>query len=1197
MKNVMDEGTAGRVENGRIDVQLTDLEYGTLEFSVEEIVFSLKKGEIAEGSFVIYAPERMPAEGYVYSSMLQMQCPVEKFIGIQEEIYYRFDSEGLEEGEVRKGYFSIISNYGEYEIPYQVRVEKKEVMSSLGPIRNMFHFTNLAKTNWEEAVKVFYSKDFARVFEEGTDRQYYSAYKGLSAVYGKEQNVEEFLLEINKKQRVMYEIETVQIQLEAPMGVAEYSLNVERSGWGYTFLQIEAEGDFLQTEKTQVTDNEFLGNSFQLVYYVDSEKLHAGKNYGSIRLFNTYMDVKIPVTVVSSLGKRRTFGVGREKKSLLVQLIEYYCNYRGKKISTRTWMSETEKLVERLASLDVKDIQTRLFHAQLLLTQECYKEAKWQLERIREELDLEQCKPEIGCYYLYLTTLLSEDEEYVDRVTARIERVYRANPGNWRIAWLMLYLSEEYVKSFSRRWLILEEQFQRGCVSPVLYVEAWHLLEMNPTLLMKLGKFEMQVLLFAAKKGLLTQDIVVQLRFQVQKLKEFSERVFYILKECYEKYPDSETLQAICTLLIKGNKTDSAYFEWYSMGVEQELRITRLYEYYMVALPEDYTGEIPKMVLLYFAYQNDLDYKKNAFLYAYVYKRRKEQPEYYLKFCGRMEQFVLTQIQHGRINKDLAYLYKHIVTPGILNEERAKELLPLLFMHCIHIQNEEVNHVVVQYAMDRWEYKYPVSDGKAYVPLYGEEYKVLLEERTGARYTVSVPYREERLMEPGKLLTAVSGFVKEHEGLDIYLCESNRLFLEISEENVHRFRHIADTQHLEPEYRNEICLKVLHYYYEQDYMQDLDDYLAELEPGEKRERERNEILRIMVIRGMYDKALAWMKQFGIQEVDIKTLVRLCSRLIARDGLVEDEEMTKIIYDIFCKGKYDGNLLAYLVCFYRGGTKRLRDIWKAAEAFEIDTYDMSERILIQMLFTGAGMEEQMDIFRRYIAGGAKMEVETAFLTRCSRDYFVKEQQTDAFVFLDMIRVYDRGEPLKKVCKLAFLKYYAAHKEEVSPKIQATIQEFIGELVKEELCFAFYRAYMGMVPELARYEDKTIVEYKARPGSRVYIRYKIEKDGVVQSEYRQEEMREMYSGVYVKHFVLFFGEKLQYDIQVEADGTQQRTERMTQNRQIVEAQTKNSLFGVINEMIEGQSLKNYEQVERQMSDYYIRKYIASQIFRLQ
>lgn len=1196
LRNVMDEVTADSLNEESADRVLGQAEEGTLEFSVNEIILSVTKGQTVEGSFRIYTSNGLPVEGYVYSSALQMKCPVEAFMGISEEIPYLFDSVGMEEGEIREGFFAIVSNYGEYEIPYRVMVDAGEILSGLGPIKNMFHFANLAKTNWEEALKLFYSKEFERLFKQGTDKQYYSAYKGLSAMRGNEQNMEEFLLEINKKQQVMYEIEQTQIRLEEPVGVAEYSLIVERNGWGYTFLQIEAEGEFLQTEREWISDDEFLGNSYRLVYYVDSEKLHAGNNYGSIRLFNTYVDMTIAVTVVCSGAKRKAFGITREKKKIVLELMEAYCNYRGKRISTRIWMGETQKLVERLAALDAKDVQTRLFQAQLFLTQERYKEAKWQLDKIKNEVDLEQCKPEIGCYYLYLTTLLSEDDEYVDAVAMRVTRTCQTNPGNWRIAWLMLHLSEEYAKSFSKRWLILEEQFRRNCTSPVLYVEAWHLLELNPTLLMKLGAFEMQVLTFAAKRELLSQDIVVQIRFQIQKLKEYSKQAFYILKECYEKYPDAETLQEICTLLIKGNRTDKDCFEWYSMGVEQELRITKLYEYYMMSLPEDYDGEIPKMVLLYFAYQSDLDYRKNAFLYAYVYKNREEQPEHYIKFCTKIESFVLTQLKRGRICKELAYLYQHILNPRLLNEERAKELLPLIFTHRIRTEHKGICQVIVRYVSDRTEYRYPMSDGEAYVPLYGEDYKILLEDGEGGRYTVSVPYRTERFMDEGKWLPAVMALVPEHEGLDLYLCESSRFYMEISAENVHRFRHMADSQHMETAQRNEICLKLLHFYYEQDYMQELDEYLSSLTPEGKRECERSEILRVMVARGMYDKAFEWMKQFGIGEVDNKTLVRLCSRLIARDGLLENTQLTRIIYDIFCKGKYDGNLLAYLVCFYKGTTGQLCRIWKAAEAFEVDTYDMCERILRQLLFTGISTEEQVDVFRRYIAGGAKTEVESAFLSRCANEYFIKEQSVDGFVFLDMIRVYDRGEPLKKICKLAFLKYYAGHKEEITPRILAVIREFLKELVKEGVCFSFYRDYAKELPELSRYEDKTIVEYRTGPGSRVFIHYKIVKEQSEQNEYVQEEMQEVYSGVYTKAVVLFFGETLQYFVREVTGKTEVVTEPQIINGQGEVSGDGNSLFALINEVARGQALKEYHRVENKLSDYYVKEYVAARIFQL-
>lgn len=1167
-----------------------------LEFSDISLELSLKQGETAEGSFTIYAPGDVPAEGWIASSQMQMECLAEEFIGTKETIPYRFSAKGMEPGDVLEGAFFIITNYGEYELPYRVTVEKDEIESSMGTIKNMFHFTNLAKENWEEAVKIFYSPRFQAIFSGGLDKQYYSAYKGLSAVYGNERNMEEFLLEINKKQKAEFIPEKTEILIEDPQEVSRHEIGITRNGWGYTSLELEAEGDFLRVEKERVSEYDFLGNIFHLVFYVDSGMLHAGRNFGGIRISDPHVDITIPVTVVCHAGERRFYGVRREKKKLLMQMVDYYCSFRGKKISSRIWMGETEKLVDRLSALDGRDIQTKLFRVQLFITQERIQEAKWEMERIKAAIDKEECRPEVWCYYLYLTTLYAEEDSYVDEIAERISWIYKTNSDNWRIGWLMLHLAEEYTKSPSRRWIFLEEQFQGGCTSPVLYIEAWRLLEMNPALLMKMEGFEIQVLNFAAKKGFLTRDIIVQIRYQVQKMKTYSERAFYILKEYYGKFPDNETLQAICTLLIKGNRTDSASFSWYSMGVEQELRITRLYEYYMMALPADFQGEIPKMVLMYFAYQSQLDYRKNAFLYAYIYRRRKEHPEYYIKFCAQIENFVLYQLQKGRINRDLAYLYKNTLTANLMNEERAEQLTTLLFTHIVRTENKKIRQAVVSYALSSREYHYPFSDGCAAVPLYGEDYKILLEDGDGNRYTASMPIQTERMMGPGKLLRMAAPFVRSHAGLDIYMCESNRSLADVKEENVLQFRRISESPYIEKERKSEICLKLIHYYYEKDSLMDLEDYLKALEPEGMKRRERSEAVRFMVVCGLYEKVFEWVKSFGMQDMDAKTVMRMCSRLIARNGFIEDRDMTAMAYYAFQKGKYDGNLLSYLVYFYKGMLWQLKKIWKSASAFEVDTYAVCERMLIQMLFSGAFIGERDEVFRTYVSGGAKPEVETAFLARCSYDYFVEDKAIDPFFFTDAVRVYERGEKLHKVCKMAFLKYFAANKKEITPKIRMAAGLFLSDLAEAGIYFAFFKEYVKELPGMERFADKTVVEYRAKPGSRVVIHYKIERGNYTENEYRQEEMKDMYGGIYAKSFILFFGEQLHYYIMEELDGEKRFSESASVNGKDSFQGEGEGRFGLLNEITAAGALQDYESQSRLLEDYYKKEYIVSRIFRL-
>lgn len=1199
MKNLTEaflNGETGGRTDGAAVFGGRDREGCSLDFSHLNIELSVKKGETAEGIFTIYGPQDVLAEGSIYSSELRMECLDREFIGTEEKIRYRFRSEGMEEGERLEGLFCIISNCGEYELPYRVAVETQEVPSSLGNIRNMFHFANLAKSKWEEAVRIFYSKEFGRIFSGGNEKQYYSLYRGLSAVPGNEQNVEEFLIEINKKQRVEYVPDVEEICIEDPDGAGEYGISLQRNGWGHTFLRVETDGDFLLPEKEKVTDSDFTGNSFRLRFRVDGEKLHMGRNYGRIRIYNSCTELSIPVMAVLNGERRRAFGIRREKKRLLVQMMDYYLAFRMRKISTRTWMSETEKLVEKLSAVDEKDIRTILYRAQLLITQERYNEAKWLLDRIRSDLDAGNCPPEIWCYYLYLTTLYSRDGREIDEAAGRVERIFKANSDNWRIAWLLLYLSEEYGKSMEKRFLVLEEQFAKGCTSPVLYVEAWHLLEMNPTLLLKLSSFEIHVLYFAAKRELLTKDVIVQLCCLVEKKKEYSGQLFSVLRECYEKYPDNDTLKAICTLLIKGNRTDSSFFEWYRLGVEQELRITRLYEYYMMALPDNFAEELPKVIVMYFAYNSDLDYRKNAFLYAYIYRRRKEQPELYLSYCERMEQFVLEQIRRERIDENLAYLYRNLLVPRLVDEETANRLARLIFMNRITVSGRDIRMVAVRCAISRREEEYPVIDGRAWVPLYGSDNTVFLEDREGNRYVHTVPYRVDKMMLPGKLIPLITPYVKDNTGLAVFMCEGDRALGTVTEENEPYFKSIAKADWIEEEYKNEINRKLMHYYYEGDHIRELDAWLDGLSPEAMPDTERNEVIRFMIIRGMYDKAFAWVRRYGADGVDAKNVVRLVSRLLARDGYVEDEAMTDAAFYAFRNGKYDGNLLTCLVCFYNGTIKQMRDIWKAAVAFELDTYALCERMIVQMLYSGSFVGERMDIFRTYVSGGAKPQIEAAFLSQCSFDYFVKEKLTDPFIFTDTARVYERGEKTEMVCKLALLKYYAENRDQITPATRAVIRQFLCDTMDENLFFPFFREYAGDMPVMAQFEDKTMIEYRTRPGVRAMIHYIIERGEHTETEYRKEEMKNMFGGICVKAFVLFFGERLQYYITEEADGKEQLTESASVSKSDIMQEAKEDRFNLINDIVVSRTLQDYDTVDCLLEEYYKKKYITSRVFQL-
>mgnify|MGYP003295994751 CR=1 FL=1 len=380
-----------------------DYEKGALNFSCTKLEIELQKGETYEGSFTIFASEGKYTVGHITATDPRMECLSTEIHGNQEEIAFRFHGECMEEGEVTKGEFLVVSNKGEYYLPYVVKVVHTVPQSSIGPIKNLFHFTNLAKANWKEAVRFYYSAAFTHVIRN-SESQVAMIYQGLSAYDGNEQNVEEFLIAINKKQYVEYVMTDNILQLENPQGVVEATLNLFRNGWGYTYLEVWTEGDFLLIEKLFITDDDFLGNRCNLPVYIDSSQLHAGKNFGKICFRNAYVNMQIPVVVTVGRKHSLEYAYHVEKEKNIFRLTQLYQELRLKKVHTATWIKETTRIIERLLTLDEKDPFIRLIQAHLLITKEHYNEADWVLEHVGELLTEKTSLPSLEAYYLYLNT-------------------------------------------------------------------------------------------------------------------------------------------------------------------------------------------------------------------------------------------------------------------------------------------------------------------------------------------------------------------------------------------------------------------------------------------------------------------------------------------------------------------------------------------------------------------------------------------------------------------------------------------------------------------------------------------------------------------------------------------------------------------------------------------------------------------------
>ncbi len=1176
-----------------------DYENGSLDFSCTKIEISLHEGEIFEGSFRIYGDQGQFTNGRVLSSDLRMECLTREFVGCDEEIMFCFHGEKLEAGDVVKGNFYVISNRGEYYLPFVVSVEHVLLESSVGTVRNLFHFANLAKSNWQEAVKLFYSPGFCHVFSGG-DAQFSEDYRALSAYEGSEQNMEEFLIRVNKKQKVEFLVQEAELTLDTVRNsgvysVSERELTIVRNGWGYTRLFVECSGDFLFTEKEVLTDDDFLGNHCVLPVFIDGSLCREGKNYGQVFLYNSFVTLAIPVTVrIGDGSPRNPLEVNR--KRCTVQLMEFYQAFRVKKISTNTWLKETDKLVEKLAAINENDVSARLFQAQTLITEERFNEAGWILDHVAELLEKGAGDDTLRAYYLYLSTLIHRDQKYVDKVTAEVEHIYRKDNANWRVAWLLLYLSEEYHKSVTGRWVFLEKQYGAGCSSPILYIEAAALLNSNPALLRRLGSFELQVVWYGAKKELLKAEVVGQLLYLVDKVRDYSPVLYRTLQKLYEKKNDVRILQQICTLLIKGGKAEVKYFDWYRLGVENNLRITNLYEYYMMSLDLDVPQEIPKVVLMYFSYQNSLDYERAAYLYDFILENEDRFKDICESYGMRMERFCMEQLAKSHINRHLAGLYNRLLKPEMVTDQTSGPLSRLLFAHLIRVGDERLRKVYVYQPGNLYPVEYQITGGKVWVSLYGSNYTIVFEDSWNNRFIKNVEYTIEKLMIPGKYLRLLSSFQVCNPELDLYLCGGEREGGINCTESAVRARRLAGSGRVDRNVRRELILKLLQFYYEADETEMLDEYLQQIDPETLTAEERGNVIRYIVLRGDLKLAGRWLKAYGPYFIDVKLLVRLIGPLMEKNNMEADEVLTASAVYAFSRGKYNSTVLSYLTMYYMGMTKGLRDVWKAAQSFGMDCYRIVERILVQMLYTGSFVGEKMEIFRYYISQGARLEVEEAFLARCAYEYFVKERVTEKDIFDEIERMYQRGEPVRKVCRLAFLKYYAENQAELTESAARMADKFLDELMEQHIHLEFFREYRRNANVAQEMSDKTIIEYRTGSKVKVCIHYVLLHENGESDEYSSEYMQEVYAGVFFKEFILFFGESLQYYITEERGGEEQLTESGTLQKSDIRGSEAESRYHLVNDIVISKALEDFDTMDHLLEEYYRKEFLNVRLFEV-
>jgi hypothetical protein len=243
-------------------------------------------------------------------------------------IHFVFDSTGLEAGDVVKGDIQVVSNAGEYYLPFVFSVSYGIVRSSMGNVRNLFHFTNQAQINWDEAVDLFYSPEFARVFG-GNDRIHYDKFRGLSNNHGDPQAVDDFLVAINKKRPVTFSVDRLNLEYNDVSDNVESEFLLHKSTWGNIDAHLTTDSAFIRLDKERLEAGDFIGNDHLVKFTIIGDSLHEGKNFATITIKSANSELNINIVARHRANINAKRASRREKKNLTKEQVNPYLDSVG----------------------------------------------------------------------------------------------------------------------------------------------------------------------------------------------------------------------------------------------------------------------------------------------------------------------------------------------------------------------------------------------------------------------------------------------------------------------------------------------------------------------------------------------------------------------------------------------------------------------------------------------------------------------------------------------------------------------------------------------------------------------------------------------------------------------------------------------------------------------------------------------------
>ena len=882
------------------------------------------------------------------------------------------------------------------------------------------------------------------------------------------------------------------------------------------------------------------------------------------------------------------------ERSLVVDYLKEFENYYLGKTDRNSYFERQMRRAGKLCELYPDNQNYHLMQAAALIRDGKKTEGESILKKYERNHVLQFRNPEFRACFLYLAGELTDDKLQRRNIVIQLQKLYQKNHVQPSLYWYLIRLDEGFSNNPEKKLAFLEKQWKLGCRQNLLFMEVVATLREYPESAQNMDDFLMQCYVWARRRKFITKEMAAQIAKNAMKLKRCDKKYEYLLRECYSIFSTKELLAALCSLYIRDGRIDRDAAAYYTLGVEFELKLNNLYEYYMMATTEQKKNLLPEQVLLYFLYHDTLTATQKVYLYRNIICYGDPKSEIYGRYIEKIEKYTVDSLLKRKISPEYAYLYQHLLYPQIFTKEMAEAMADLMFLRKITCTDTRIKEVEVSYEQFGGQKRIPLKKQQAYIPIYSPGAVITLVDEVGNLYRNTVSYKLEKLLDEKEYLDICRQNVKNHAGLLLHLCGKKADVLTITEENEELYRQIAETEEFLEQYRNAVILKLMEFYKGKQKSVNIPDAWFRLNGNLMSREQRGKMITFLARYGKYEQAFAWLESYGAVYVSANTILKILTALAGHPE-AEKELYYRLCYGCFQNSQMNYTSLKYLADSFLGTCAQMADVWKQAKAFGVETFELEERILVQMMFTGTQLDNHFDIYLSYNQREPRENIKKAYLTYMSREAFVKNKELDIRFYFLLEEELQNHQNYAEVCILAYLKYLSK-KQSLSVKQKNVSAVYLKDLFAKKCYYGFMQEFGRVIPEALVLEDKLFVEYHAPVTSEVILHYILEKKDEENYRYTALRMYPTCGGVYSKAFTMFEGEKITYFItEKKEDGSEVSTPSVTKEKElsILDSSTK---YGRINSMRQLEATGSNQQLAAEILECRFLEMATEQLFTI-